>query len=63
MTGTGMKTGILTLDVRPGERLLIGGELVQLELLRKSGQQARIRVSAPTDVKIELIRNDVPMMR
>lgn len=46
--------GSLTLDVRPGERVLIGDQLVELQLVHKSGQHARIKVTAPKDVKIKL---------
>lgn len=46
--------GSLTLDVRPGERVLIGDQLVQVELVHKSGQHARIKFTAPTEVKIKL---------
>lgn len=55
--------GSLTLDVRPGERVMIGGEMVEVELLHKSGQHARIKVTAPKDVKIKLLKNLAPMMR
>ena len=51
------KKGSLTLDIRPGERVMIGGELVAIELVHKSGQSARLKVTAPTDVKIELLKN------
>jgi sRNA-binding carbon storage regulator CsrA len=44
----------LIVDVRPGERLSISaGSEVSIELVKKSGQLARLRVSAPRDVKIE----------
>ncbi len=48
--------GSLTLDVRPGERVVIGNQMVEIELVHKSGQQARIRFTAPTEVKIELVK-------
>lgn len=51
------KKGSLTLDIRPGERVMIGGELVELQLVHKSGQSARIKFVAATDVKIELVKN------
>lgn len=56
------KKGSLTLDVRPGERVLIGGEMVEVELLHKSGQHARIKVTAPTDLRIKLLKTPAPMM-
>lgn len=44
----------LTIDVRPGETLSISsGESVSIELVHKSGQLARLRVTAPKEVKIE----------
>lgn len=49
--------GSLTLDVRPGERVMIGNQLVEIELVHKSGQHARIKFTAPTEVKIELLKN------
>ena len=44
----------LTIDVRPGESLrFTSGAEVSIELVQKSGQLARLRVTAPRDVKIE----------
>lgn len=43
----------LTIDVRPGEHLLLEGGRIIVELLDKSGKLARLRVTAPRDVKIE----------
>ena len=43
----------LTIDVRPGEQLLLDGKRIVVELLDKSGKLARLRVTAPRDVKIE----------
>lgn len=42
----------LTIDVRPGERLLLDRRIV-VSLLDKSGKLARLQVTAPRDVKIE----------
>jgi len=42
----------LMLDVRPGEYLLLGGN-VRVELVQKSGRVARLRVIAPRDVSVE----------
>lgn len=45
---------ILTVDVRPGEILrLVGGKNIDVELIHKSGQVARLRVSAPRDVVVQ----------
>jgi sRNA-binding carbon storage regulator CsrA len=46
------ETSSLVIDVRPGERLVVDGA-VTVELVQKSGQLARLRVTAPRDVKIE----------
>ena len=43
----------LTIDVRPGEHLMLEGGRIVVELLDKSGKLARLRVTAPRDVKIE----------
>ena len=42
----------LIIDVRPGETLALSG-IVTVELIQKSGQLARLRVTAPREVKIE----------
>ena len=44
----------LLVDVRAGESLRISSALdVSIELVRKSGRLARLRVTAPREVKIE----------
>lgn len=49
----------LIVDVRPGERLALSdrenatAKPVTVELLRKSGQLVRLRVTAPQSVRIE----------
>lgn len=43
----------LTVEVRPGDHLLLDGRRIMVELLEKSGKLARLRVTAPRDVKIE----------
>jgi sRNA-binding carbon storage regulator CsrA len=44
----------LTVDVRMGERLCLSSAAeVSIELIRKSGQLARLRFTAPREVKIE----------
>jgi hypothetical protein len=42
----------MIVDVRPGESLELQGGLVTVELLHKSGQLARLRVTAPPEVSI-----------
>ena len=44
-------TSALTVDVTIGEQLVIGGSVV-VELLQKSGRNARLRLVAPRDMKI-----------
>ena len=43
---------VLIADVRPGESIVIA-DGVAIELVHKSGQVARLRISAPRDVPIE----------
>lgn len=45
-------TSNLTIDIRPGERLVLAG-LVTVELVQKSGRVARLLVSAPREVDIK----------
>lgn len=40
-------------DIRPGEQLMLDGRRILVELVEKSGKLARLRVTAPRDVKIE----------
>ena len=47
-----IETSSLTVDVRPGEGLTLSSG-VAIELIQKSGQLARLRVTAPREVKIE----------
>ena len=49
-----IETSSLTVDVRPGEavRLSSGAEI---ELIQKSGQLARLRITAPREVRIERV--------
>jgi hypothetical protein len=56
----------MMMDVRPGERLVLslglGVEavaLVELAQKQKSGQQVRLRVTAPAQVRIEKASADV----
>jgi sRNA-binding carbon storage regulator CsrA len=43
----------LAIDLRPGEQLAIDDQRIVVELLEKSGRLARLRITAPRDVKIE----------
>jgi sRNA-binding carbon storage regulator CsrA len=44
----------LIVEVRPGEVLRIaGGVGIDVELIHKSGQVARLKVTAPRDVRVE----------
>lgn len=43
----------LTLDVRPGEFIVVGG-IVRVEHVQKSGRAARLKVSAPPQVDVKL---------
>jgi sRNA-binding carbon storage regulator CsrA len=46
------KPSSLIIDVRPGECLAMSNG-VMVELVHKSGQLARLRVTAPREVRIE----------
>lgn len=48
----------LTIDVRPGEQVILDGRRIIVELLEKSGKLARLRVTAPRDMKIEREEGD-----
>lgn len=45
-------------EVRPGERLSLEGGRVLVDVLEKSGRVARLRVTAPRDVKIQREEGD-----
>jgi hypothetical protein len=45
----------MIVDVRPGDRLDLQGGLVTVELVQKSGQLARLRVTAPREVAIKKV--------
>lgn len=49
---TGAPIGRICMDVRPHERLRLGDTGIEIEVVAKSGQAARLRVSAPRDVAI-----------
>ena len=48
-----MDMSFMDIDVKPGDRIMIGGHLVTIELLQKSGQLARLRIGAPSQVPIK----------
>jgi sRNA-binding carbon storage regulator CsrA len=52
----------LTIDVRPGEQLLLDGKRIVVELLDKSGKLARLRVTAPRDVAISREEKEQPCL-
>ena len=45
----------LVMDLQPGEALVLAGAMVQV--IHKSGRVARLRVTAPLDLKIEKRRD------
>lgn len=45
----------MIVDVKPGDRLDLQGGLVTVELVQKSGQLARLRVTAPREVAIKKV--------
>jgi sRNA-binding carbon storage regulator CsrA len=54
------ETSQLTVDVRPGEHLLLDQGRIVVELVEKSGRLARLRVTAPRDVEIKREEGDQP---
>jgi hypothetical protein len=51
-------TSTLTVDVRPGEGLELAVTLVRIDVVRKSGQVTRLRVTAPREVRIQRLGED-----
>lgn len=49
-----MRLPSLSIDLRVGERIDLSG-CASVELVRKSGQLARLRVTAPREVRIEKV--------
>jgi sRNA-binding carbon storage regulator CsrA len=45
---------MLLLDVKPGERIAIGKD-IYLTIEKKSGQNSRVAIQAPKDVKIDVV--------
>lgn len=43
---------MLILTRKPGEKVLIGGEEIQIMLIAINGQQARIGVKAPRELQV-----------
>ena len=41
------------IDIREGECIAVGDGVVMVELVHKTGRQARLQISAPRDVAIE----------
>ena len=54
-------SSLMTVDLKPGEVLRTSSG-VCIKLVHKSGQLARLQVSAPRDVKIEKSLIPVPSM-
>ena len=57
---TAARTTTVYMDLAPGDRLVIGegvellfGGKVDIDMMSKSGRAARMRITAPQDVKIE----------
>lgn len=43
----------LTLEMHPGEQVMLDGGRISVELIAKSGKVARLRVTAPREMSIE----------
>ena len=53
------RTSTLHRDLHAGQALVVAG--VRIELIHKSGKRARLAVTAPRDVKVEVVGQDHPM--
>lgn len=51
-----IKHPTMTVDVRPGDRLELGGAVL-VEMVAKSGKVARLRVTAPREIRVRKIDN------
>ena len=47
----------MRLDLRPDDRVSLAGD-VEVELEHKSGRMARLKITAPRDVKIAKVESD-----
>lgn len=56
----GERTSMIV-EVRPGDVLHVGERAIDVELIQKSGQVARLKVTAPRDVVVEKKRKDAPV--
>lgn len=42
----------LIVEIRPGDVIHLGDKIIDVELIHKSGQTARLKVTAPRDVPV-----------
>lgn len=42
----------LIVEIRPGDVIHLGEKIIDVELIQKSGQTARLKVTAPRDVVV-----------
>jgi hypothetical protein len=42
----------LIVEIRPGEVIRLGDQIIDVELIHKSGQSARLKVTAPRFVQV-----------
>lgn len=42
----------LIVEIRPGDVIHLGDKIIDVELIQKSGQSARLKVTAPRDVVV-----------
>lgn len=52
----------LILDVHTGESVRIGNEHIEVQVVQKSGQLARLKITAPREIRIEKVARP-PAMR
>lgn len=55
-----LQPSILFIDLQPGQALVVGEGNVIVQLVHKTGRVARMRVTAPRDVKIDK-KSDEPV--
>lgn len=48
----------LSLDIKPGDVIVIDSGLVKIELVQKTGKRARLRFVADRNTDIRLIKDD-----
>lgn len=50
----------LIVEIRPGDVIHLGEKIIDVELIQKSGQTARLKVTAPRDVVVVKEKHEQP---